>query len=169
MTVTNNSTEPGYVSLIEENIPKGMIFDSNLQENKDWFIVDDVVQTDPLRDELIKPGETKELQIALIIPSAEQAGTFINNVSIISVRKYNEDVNELSDDVAYINDNLYTIGDSISYAGINFHIVRINGDILKELGFEGEDIGKALEIILKKVIKKELRITQKSFMNMPQG
>lgn len=138
MTVTNNSTEPGYVSLIEENIPKGMIFDSNLQENKDWFIVDDVVQTDSLRDELIKPGETKELQIALIIPSAEQAGTFINNVTIISVRKYNEDVNELSDDVAYINDNLYTIGDSISYAGINFHIVRINGDVLTLLMDEND-------------------------------
>ena len=130
MTITNNSTEPGYVTLIEENMPSGMIFDSNLPENKDWFIVGDVVQTDSLNNELIKPGETKELQIALIIPSAEQAGTFINNVSIIGVRKYNEDVNELSDDVVYINDNVYRVGDSISYAGVNFHIVRISGDIL---------------------------------------
>lgn len=136
MTITNNSTEPGYITLIEENIPSGMIFDSSLPENKDWFIVNDVVQTDSLNNELIKPGETRELQIALIIPSAEQAGTFINNVSIIGVRKYNEDVNELSDDVAYINDNVYTIGDSINYAGVNFHIVRISGDILTLLADE---------------------------------
>ena len=40
---------------------------------------------------------------------------------------------------------------------ITYRNLRINGDILKELGFEGEDIGKALEIILKKVIKKELK------------
>lgn len=40
---------------------------------------------------------------------------------------------------------------------ITYKNLAIDGNILKELGFEGEDIGLALEIILKKVIKKELK------------
>ena len=130
MTITNNSNNPGYVDLVEEDIPDGMVFDNSIPENKGWFKVDNTIQTDMLRNELFDPGESKELQIALILPNAEKAGTFINNASIIKVKKYNEDEKKLPDDSSYTNDNTYLIGDSISYAGVNFHIVRINEDVL---------------------------------------
>lgn len=40
---------------------------------------------------------------------------------------------------------------------ITYRNLKINGDILVDLGYQGEEIGKALEIILKKVISKELK------------
>ena len=40
---------------------------------------------------------------------------------------------------------------------ITYRNLKINGDILKELGYQNEEIGKALKIILNKVIKKELK------------
>ena len=40
---------------------------------------------------------------------------------------------------------------------ITYRNLKINGDVLKDLGYQGEEIGKGLEIILKKVIAKELK------------
>jgi tRNA nucleotidyltransferase (CCA-adding enzyme) len=56
------------------------------------------------------------------------------------------------DEIQAIIKNLFDNDRIITYRNL-----KINGDILKDLGYQGEEIGKALEIILKKVISKELK------------
>ncbi|RIA78300.1 tRNA nucleotidyltransferase (CCA-adding enzyme) [Anaeroplasma bactoclasticum] len=48
---------------------------------------------------------------------------------------------------------------------ITYKNLKINGDILQGLGYEAEEIGKALRIILNKVIKRELKNDEKKLYN----
>ncbi len=59
-----------------------------------------------------------------------------------------EDIDEIQAIIKSLFDN-----DKI----ITYRNLKINGDVLKDLGYQGEEIGKGLEIILKKVIAKELK------------
>ena len=121
IAITNTSTRSGYVNLVQEDIPSGMIFDKNYDENKEWFEVNGVLQSDALNDVLIKPGETKYLQIALFMPSRAEAGTFLNTASVIESTMY--DPEALVDDNPYTNDDRYSIGDAVTYAGIEWHVI----------------------------------------------
>ena len=56
------------------------------------------------------------------------------------------------DEIQAIIKNLFDNDKIITYRNL-----KINGDVLKDLGYQGEEIGKGLEIILKKVIAKELK------------
>ena len=56
------------------------------------------------------------------------------------------------DEIQAIIKNLFDNDKIITYRNL-----KINGDVLKDLGYQGEEIGKGLEIILKKVIAKELQ------------
>lgn len=128
IAITNNSSKAGYVNLVEEDIPKGMIFDKNYEENNDWFEVNGVLQTNKLSEELIKPGETKYLQISLFMPNREEAGAFLNTVSVLESTMYEPDA--LADDSEYINNDKFIIGDEITYAGVDWHVIGVsnNGD-----------------------------------------
>lgn len=121
IAITNTSTRAGYVNLVQEDIPSGMIFDKNYQENKDWFEVNGVLQSDTLSDVLIKPGETKYLQIALFMPTSEEARTFLNSASVIESTMYDPEV--LPTENVYNNDDSYRVGDSITYAGVDWHVI----------------------------------------------
>ena len=59
---------------------------------------------------------------------------------------------EAIDEIQAIIKNLFDNDKIITYRNL-----KINGDVLKDLGYQGEEIGKGLEIILKKVIAKELK------------
>lgn len=59
---------------------------------------------------------------------------------------------EAIDEIQAIIKNLFDNDKIITYRNL-----KINGDVLKDLGYQGEEIGKGLEIILKKVISKELK------------
>lgn len=134
ISLTNNSSKAGIINLVEENIPDGMIFDKTLEENKDWFEIGNKIQTDSLKDIIIKPGETKYLQIVLYLPERNQAGTFINSASVLDMKLYDPN---FAEDTTYTNNTDYAIGDSLSYAGVNWHVVNYVDGILTLLADSG--------------------------------
>ena len=134
ISLTNNSSIAGIINLVEEDIPDGMIFDKTLEENKDWFEIGNKLQTDALKDIIIKPGETKYLQIVLYLPERDQAGTFINTASVFDMKPYDP---QLADDTQYSNNTDYSIGDSLSYAGVNWHVVNYVDGVLTLLADSG--------------------------------
>lgn len=121
MTITNNGTIPGYVKEIEEDIPDGLIFDSNYKENKGWISVNNSLKYTELEDIVINPGESKYIQIVLFMPTKEEAGIFLNNVSIISMEKYEETV--LPEETKQDKSNVYSIGEEVNYAGVDWHVI----------------------------------------------
>ena len=122
--ITNNSTQPGYVSMIEEIIPNGMSFNPNYEENKKWFSVDGSVFTDALKDDLLKPGEQRTLEIVLDISSRQEVGVFSNEVAIVELTPYVEE-ERINDQ--YNNDENFEIGESLTYAGVNWHVINDDG------------------------------------------
>ena len=121
ISITNNSTNAGYINEIEESIPDGLIFKQEYDENKDWVLVNGKVISTALADQLIKPGETKYLTVALYMPTREQAGTFINTVSVINMTRYEPEA--LTDDEEYVNSHRYSIGEQVDYAGVSWHVI----------------------------------------------
>ena len=135
ISLTNNSSIAGMINLVEEDIPEGMIFDQTLEENQDWFVIDkNLLQTEALKDIIIKPGETKYLQLVLYVPERDKAGVFINNASVIDMKAYDP---QLSPDQAYTNNYDYNVGDPVSFAGVNWHVVRNNNGIITLLADSG--------------------------------
>ena len=120
IAITNNSLRSGYATQIEENIPKGLIFNPDEPENKNWVLLDGKAYNDSLDKTLIKPGETKYLQIVLYMPKKEEATNFINTVSIIKISEYKQDSTKDDD---YVNPNKYEIGESVNYAGMSWHVI----------------------------------------------
>ena len=121
ISITNNSTNAGYINEIEESIPDGLIFKQEYDENKDWVLVNGKVISTALADTLIKPGETKYLTVALYMPTREQAGTFINTVSVVNMTRYEPE--ELTSDEEYVNSHRYSVGEQVDYAGVSWHVI----------------------------------------------
>ena len=121
ISITNNSLKSGYVKLVEENIPEGLLFDSLDEYNKDWFMVNGKVQSDSLKNVVINPGETKYLKIVLNMPKKEEATTFINTVSILEIEEYEKA--ELSKEYNVEYDR-YVVGEKINYAGYKWHVIN---------------------------------------------
>lgn len=119
--IENNSTKAGYVKLINENIPSGLTFDSNDADNAGWFYQNGELQNISLASDLINPGESRYLTIALNMPRQEQAKTFINTVTLLDIQEYKPET--LAQD-ANIESDLYKIGEAVSYAGINWHVIN---------------------------------------------
>ncbi len=134
--VTNNKTSAGYVKLIEENIPDGMSFDEKYEENKNWFSVDGKIYYDGLKDTLINPGETKTFEITLDIASRNEAGIFLNQVSIVELESYEETIIDRKNDE--YKENNFEIGSSLTYGGVKFHVINDDGTNVTLLADENE-------------------------------
>ena len=82
ITITNEGNVPGYANNIVNYIPKGTIFNSELNTN--WYIGQDGnLYSNALADELINPGETKEIKLILIKEMTEEnTGMSINKTEI---------------------------------------------------------------------------------------
>lgn len=130
ISITNTSYKSGYINLIEESIPTGMLFDSSDPANQDWFEVNGVIQSRALEDTVIKPGETKYLQIVLYMPNQEEAGVFLNTASVLQSTMYDPEV--LVDDKTESSHDDYKIGDSLTYAGVNWHVINVVNNISRE-------------------------------------
>ena len=122
--IDNNSTAAGYIKLLNESIPSGAIFDENDPLNKGWFYANGQLQNISLAEDLIEPGESRYLTIALNIPPQTEYRSYVNTVTILDVEQnvpetYAEDTNADS--------NLYTVGEAITYAGINWHVINVEG------------------------------------------
>ena len=123
--LTNDSTSAGYIKLVDEDIPKGLTFDSNDPYNKDWINTGDRLQSIALADNLIKPGETRYLQLVLDMPRQETAATFINTVTVMEIEEY---IPETLTADKNIDPNLYHVGDEVEYAGLTWNVVSAVGD-----------------------------------------
>lgn len=121
IAITNNSTKSGYVTELEENIPDGLVFDSTEDLNKDWVYINGKAYSTSLANEIIKPGETKYLQIVLYMPARNDGKSFINTVSIADMAEYEPE--KTPDEKEYENTNNYQVGDSVDYAGLGWHVI----------------------------------------------
>lgn len=134
--IINNKNSAGYVKLIEEDIPSGMSFNPNYEENKNWFSVDGKIFYDGLKNVLIKPGETKTFEIALDMDPRNEAGILLNQVSIVELEPYKETTLDRKNDEYVINN--FEIGSSLTYGGVKFHVINDDGTNVTLLADETE-------------------------------
>lgn len=120
--IENDSTKAGYVKLINEDIPDGLSIDLNTDVNKSWFYDGTAVRNNSLENDLIKPGESRYLSVALDMPEQEGGREFLNTVTLLEIEEYNPE--PLADDI--INDpNTYTFGEAVTYGGVNWHVINV--------------------------------------------
>lgn len=80
--IENIKYYPGYVKLVTEQIPDGMSFNKDYEENKGWTLNDDGLLTNnTLENDLIEENGKRYLTIALDV-TRKEAGSFVNNVSV---------------------------------------------------------------------------------------
>ena len=127
ISITNNSNRAGYINLVKEDIPNGLIFDKNYPENVGWFEVDGMIGNRTLENTLVYPNDTVYLQIVLFLPARDEAGTFINTASVAEITEYVSTNKEITEK-EYVNEDEYNIGDSLRYAGVNFHVIGVTPD-----------------------------------------
>ena len=73
---------PGYVNLVTEEVPDGMSFNPNYDENKGWTLNEDGTLTNStLSNEIIAENEKKYLTVAFDI-TRKEAGSFVNFVAV---------------------------------------------------------------------------------------
>ena len=129
--IENNSTKAGYVNLIDESIPNRMNFSSADSYNSGWFYQDGSLRNVSLAGNLINPGESRYLKIVLDLPSQEEAGTYINTVTLLDIEEYKKE--PLAPDTNP-DSNTYEVGEGVMYAGVNWHVVKT------EDGSDGEQM-----------------------------
>lgn len=82
IVVTNEGDVDGFVGDIVDYIPSGFEFKSDL--NKDWYKgIDGEIHTTKFQNEVIKPGETKEIYLVLTKVLTEKSGGLITNTAEI--------------------------------------------------------------------------------------
>lgn len=78
VTVENQGTIAGKATKLVDYIPSDLEFDSSI--NPDWYIgADGYLYTTALKDEVINPGETKEIKLILIKNMTERNTGLIHN------------------------------------------------------------------------------------------
>ena len=85
--VKNTGDVAGYVSSIIDYLPSGLTFSSEL--NSDWYLLGDNLYTKKFENEIINPGETKEIKLILTKTMTENNVGLINNRAEI-YEAYNE-------------------------------------------------------------------------------
>lgn len=118
--ITNDSYYPGYVKVIDEDIPQGLTFDASDPYNSQWMDMGGRLQSIALENEIIQPGESKYLQVVLNMPKQAATSTFINTVSIVEVQQYNP---KTLSNQAFDYKNDYKIGEEVKYGGHTWHVV----------------------------------------------
>lgn len=86
--IKNETDREGYVKVIKENIPNGLEFDSNYNENDGWENIDGVLYNKTLSSNPIKKGETKKVTVTLKTKNTETVRNYLNKVSITGEHYY---------------------------------------------------------------------------------
>ena len=88
IVVTNEGAVAGYAKKVGDYLPKGVVFNTEL--NKDWYLSDNGnVYNTSLENTIIKPGESKELTLVLVKQiTTNSIGILNNNAEIYET--YNE-------------------------------------------------------------------------------
>ena len=150
--ITNNSQVRGYVDNIYEDIPEGLFYDAEDPYNEGWVLVGTQLQNTTFKDLVIAPGESIFVQLALNMPTREEAGSFLNKVSLDI--KAAEDIKEVNEGT-FDGTSTYSVGEAVDYAGLGWHVINtknVNGEefvtMLLDSGYStnngtmGEDIYK---------------------------
>ncbi len=87
IVITNNGEIEGYAKKIQDNIPADLKFSSEL--NPTWYQTSEGLYNTSLENEVIKPGESKEITLVLTKTMTESNTGLINNTAEI-VEAYNE-------------------------------------------------------------------------------
>ena len=88
IVITNEGAVAGYAKKIVDYLPKGVVFNTEL--NKDWYLSDNGnVYNTSLENTIIKPGESKELTLVLVKQITEESIGILNNNAEI-YETYNE-------------------------------------------------------------------------------
>ena len=85
--VSNVGEVDGYARRIADYAPNDLEFSSEL--NKDWYQTQDGIYSESLANEIIKPGETKEIKLTLTKTMTEDNVGLVNNTAEID-EAYNE-------------------------------------------------------------------------------
>ena len=119
IVVTNEGAVAGYAKKIVDYLPKGVSFSTEL--NKDWYLSDNGnVYNASLANEIIKPGESKELTLVVTKKITEDSlGDPINNNAEI-YESYNE---QGLKDIDSTTGNKAQNEDDMSMADVIFSIV----------------------------------------------
>ena len=138
IVVTNEGAVAGYAKKIVDYLPKGVSFSTEL--NKDWYLSDNGnVYNASLANEIIKPGESKELTLVVTKKITEDSlGDPINNNAEI-YESYNEqglkDIDSTPGNKAQDEDDMSTAdvifsivtGKIIMYTTITLGVIAILG------------------------------------------
>ena len=119
--ITNNSQVAGYVSNIYEDIPDGLLFDSNDPYNEGWVYVNGKLQNTTYQSQKLLPGESIYTQVALNMPAREEAGSFLNKVSLEIKSAEEKNIKES----IINNDSEYAIGELINYENKNWNVIGV--------------------------------------------
>lgn len=87
ITVANEGETEGYATEISDYIPQGLKF--NQADNIDWKEINNKIVTGQLKNELIKPGESKDVKLTLTWVNDENNTKIMQNVAEISEDKNN--------------------------------------------------------------------------------
>lgn len=87
ITVINEGNIPGTATKIVDYIPKE--FDFSTELNKDWYTSSEGIETKTLANEMINPGESKQIKLILTKNMTEDGNGIINNTAEIA-EAYNE-------------------------------------------------------------------------------
>ncbi len=78
--IVNTGTKEGYAKVVKEDIPEGLTFNANYDENKDWIFSDGKLYNKTLSSKKLKVGEEKTLTITLDLKDQKEAKTYLNKV-----------------------------------------------------------------------------------------
>ncbi len=83
-TVTNAGEIAGYAKKLVDYIPEGMIFNSSLEANKDWYTgTDGNLYSTSFADTELAPGESKTIKLVLTKQVTEENTGIVNNLAEI--------------------------------------------------------------------------------------
>ena len=118
--ITNEGSKAGYAYEVKDYIPEGLEFKA--EDNKNWKLSEDgkTITTDQLKDKLLKPGESAEIEVTL---------RWINGQNNLGVKtNWAEISKDSDDDIDSTPDNFQKGEDDIDDASVILSVVTGVGD-----------------------------------------
>ena len=143
--IKNNGDVTGYVDELEDDLPSGLEFSSEL--NKDWYQGSNgKLYTTNLAGVAIEPGKTSEVELVLTKATTENTtGTFTNNAALSKVSNI-EGIEETTEDNNNASANVVIsikTGSAIMYIGItlgSIAIIAAGAYLVKKRIIDSKDI-----------------------------
>lgn len=128
--ITNKGNIPGYARKIADYVPKNVIFDKDI--NSKWTVnPDGNIYSTELANEIINPGETKQIKLVFIKTMTNQNTGLITNTAEITEVHNDEALPNKSSAVGSLNTAEALITVSTGSAQMYFIVILIAGAILR--------------------------------------